>query len=55
MCHGPADSKKFWHAGITYDVVLKDLKPNTLYYYSYGTDDFMSRMANFTTPLIKGD
>ncbi|XP_057306826.1 uncharacterized protein LOC130645009 isoform X4 [Hydractinia symbiolongicarpus] len=37
MCMSPANSTGFWHPGFTYDVLLKDLKPNTQYYYSYGT------------------
>ena len=55
MCHAPASTTKFWHPGITYDVLLTNLKPNTFYYYSFGTEKYMSHVANFTTPLPKGD
>ena len=55
MCQTPATGKGFWHPGYTYDVLLKNLKSNTRYYYSYGTEDHMSVTANFTTPIPKGD
>ena len=55
MCQAAANDKGFWHPGYTYNVLLKNLKPNTRYYYSYGTPDHMSATANFTTPMLKGD
>ena len=55
MCQANANTKGFWHPGITYDVLLTNLKPNTRYYYSYGTEDYMSTVANFTTALPAGD
>ena len=39
MCQGWANAGGFWHPGTTYDFKLTNLKPNTMYYYSYGTPD----------------
>lgn len=39
MCQGRAIGPNFWHPGTTYDFLLKNLKPNTQYYYSYGTEE----------------
>lgn len=39
MCEEPANSTGYWDPGYTYDVVLKNLKPNTRYYYSFGTEN----------------
>lgn len=39
MCQAPANDTGFWHPGMVYDVLLKNLQPNTMYYYSYGTDE----------------
>jgi len=55
MCESPANTTGFWDAGYTYDVLLTDLEPNTRYYYSCGTKEFMSAVNNFTTPLPSGD
>lgn len=37
MCGPNANSSGFKDPGYMYDVLLKDLKPNTKYFYSYGT------------------
>ena len=55
LCQSPANGDGFWKPGYMYDVLLYNLAPNTMYYYSYGTDEYMSYIANFTTPLPKGD
>lgn len=56
MCQFPATSEfLFRDPGYIYNVLLTNLKPDTLYYYSYGNGRFMSPPANFTTPLPKGD
>lgn len=55
MCHSPANSYGYYNPGYTYDVLLRNLRPNTRYYYSYGTLTHMSDTYNFTTPLPKGD
>ena len=39
MCMAPANSTGFRHPGYIYDIVLRNLQPNTRYYYSYGTAD----------------
>lgn len=39
MCQRVAVGAGFWHPGTTYDFLLKNLKPNTLYYYAYGTEE----------------
>lgn len=38
MCEEPANSTGFWDPGYTYDIFLKNLKPNTRYFYSYGVE-----------------
>ena len=37
MCEPPANTTGFWNPGYIYNGLLKDLKPNTRYFYSYGT------------------
>ena len=55
MCQGIANGAGFWEPGITHDVILTDLQPNTKYFYSYGSDGLMSEVASFTTPMPAGD
>jgi len=55
FCQSPANARGFYHPGYLHDFLLSNLQPNTLYYYSYGTERYMSDVANFTTPLPKGD
>ncbi|XP_066910739.1 uncharacterized protein [Clytia hemisphaerica] len=55
MCEANANTTGFWDPGYIYDVLLTDLEPNTRYYYSCGTEEFMSPVANFTTPMAAGD
>ena len=43
MCKDPANSTGFWAPGYMYDSVLKDLKPNTIYFYSYGTEKVINQ------------
>jgi len=55
MCQAPANSTGFTHPGYVYDVVLRNLKPNTQYYYSFGSETQMSDVLYFNTPLPSGD
>lgn len=55
MCAPPANTTGFWDPGFIFDVLLTGLKSNTQYFYSYGSGEFMSAIANFTTPLPAGD
>ena len=43
MCKDPANSTGFWAPGYMYDSVLTDLKPNTRYFYSYGTEKVINQ------------
>ena len=52
MCGAPANSTGFWHPGFTYDVLLQNLRANTRYYYSYGTEDVSSPILNLKLLLI---
>lgn len=54
MCEPNANTTGFWDPGYIYDVLLTDLEVNTRYYYSCGTEEFMSPVFNFTTPLPAG-
>ena len=47
MCQDDAKGKGFWHPGYTYDFLLKNLIPNTMYYYSYGTEDVSHSFFKF--------
>ncbi|XP_066910736.1 uncharacterized protein [Clytia hemisphaerica] len=55
MCESPANTTGFWDAGYIYDVLLTDLEPNTRYYYSCGSKEFMTSVYNFTTVIKGGD
>ena len=39
LCAGPASTTGFIDPGMIHDVLLEDLRPNTLYYYRYGSAD----------------
>jgi len=57
MCESPANNNAtwYWDPGYIYDVLLTDLEPNTRYYYSCGTEEYMTPTYNFTTPMTPGD
>ncbi|XP_066919291.1 uncharacterized protein, partial [Clytia hemisphaerica] len=55
MCAPPANTTGFWDPGYQYDVLLTGLLPNRRYYYAYGSGEYMSDIANFTTPLAAGN
>jgi len=55
MCEGPATEHGFWKPGYIYNFVLKELKPNTRYFYSFGTEEHMSDIFNFTTDIPVGE
>ena len=42
MCKDPANDTGFWAPGYMYDAVLKGLKPNTKYFYAYGTEEIVN-------------
>ena len=39
MCGAPANAEGFWDPGYMHDVLLKSLKPNTKYFYSFGSKE----------------
>ena len=57
MCGEPANNNTYFIGpGYFHDVLLTDLKPNTLYYYQYGSDDIFSDVEPFTSaPPIGSD
>lgn len=56
LCGPPANrSFNFIHPGYLHTVVLTGLKPNTKYYYQYGSGEVFSPVKSFTTALEGGD
>ena len=39
MCDSPANTTGFWNPGYIFNGLLKNLQPNTRYYYSYGAEN----------------
>lgn len=56
MCGEPARSDiNFIHPGYFHDVLLTDLKPDTLYYYQYGSTEVLSDVHSFVASPRTGD
>ena len=57
MCGKPANNNTYFiDPGYLHDVLLTDLKPNTLYYYQYGSDYIFSDIEQFTSaPPVGSD
>ena len=55
MCGEPANNTAYFiDPGYLHDVLLTDLKPNTLYYFQYGSDNIFSNIEKFTSALPVG-
>lgn len=54
MCSSPANGSAFVDPGFIHDVLLTNLTQGTRYYYTYGSDKFMSPLYHFTAAPLLG-